>query len=164
VSENVELRKVVVGDLPTFFEHQQDDVANRMAAFTVADPTDRGAFDARWQRLLSADGVTKRTVLVDGRVAGSIMTWVDEGVTEVTYGLGREYWGRGIATRALREMLGIVTVRPIRARVAKDNVGSMRVLEKCGFTVVGEDAGFAHARGCETEEWILSLDDGAPSG
>ncbi|MDQ3660597.1 MAG: GNAT family N-acetyltransferase [Actinomycetota bacterium] len=29
---------------------------------------------------------------------------------------------------------------PLRAHVAKHNVGSLRVLEKCGFKIVGESA------------------------
>jgi RimJ/RimL family protein N-acetyltransferase len=52
--------------------------------------------------------------------------------------------------------------RPIYARVAKDNVASLRVLEKCGFTITGQAKGFANARGEEIEEWILELT--APGG
>jgi RimJ/RimL family protein N-acetyltransferase len=38
-----------------------------------------------------------------------------------------------------------------------DNVGSRRVLEKCGFTVIDEQAGFAPARGEEVAELLLEL-------
>jgi RimJ/RimL family protein N-acetyltransferase len=77
----------------------------------------------------------------------------------VTYWIGRQDWGQGIATRALKEFLtGIETTRPLSARAASDNAGSIRVLEKCGFTHVGVDRGFAHGRNEETEEAILRLD------
>ena len=47
--------------------------------------------------------------------------------------------------------------RPMYARVVKDNIASLRVLEKCGFTICGEGKGFAYARGEEVEEFILRL-------
>src|ERR671922_121773 len=73
--------------------------------------------------------------------------------------IGRSYWGQGVATRALKEFLTrIETTRPLYARAASDNAGSIRVLEKCGFTRVGVDRGFAHGRNEETEEVILRLD------
>jgi RimJ/RimL family protein N-acetyltransferase len=43
------------------------------------------------------------------------------------------------------------------ARVAQDNLGSRRILEKCGFQVIGETKGFANARGQEIEELLLVL-------
>ena len=49
---------------------------------------------------------------------------------------------------------------PLRsARVAKDNLGSRRVLEKRGFAIVGEARGFANARGEEIEELVLELQE-----
>jgi RimJ/RimL family protein N-acetyltransferase len=50
---------------------------------------------------------------------------------EVTYWLGRDFWGRGLATQALNRMLHLVVDRPILARAATDNIGSLRVLQKC---------------------------------
>ena len=47
------LRDVEPGDLTAFFEYQLDPAANHMAAFTAKDPTDREAFDARWERVLA---------------------------------------------------------------------------------------------------------------
>ncbi len=128
-----------------------------MAAFTSNDPEDRVAFDAHWTRIQANDDVFIRTIMVDGRVAGSVLSYVMEGDTEVSYWLGREFWGRGIATVALAEFLKLQTTRPIYARAAKDNVGSLRVLEKCGFRITGEDRGFANGRGQEIEEYVLEL-------
>lgn len=156
---DVLLREVVDDDLDVFFAHRQDPEADRMAAFTAKDPSDQDAFDAHWRKIRADESVTIRTVVVDGSVAGHVASYVDEvlGKLEVTYWLGREYWGRGVATNALRAFLAIVTERPIYGRAAGDNVGSLRVLKKCGFMLVGEDRGFSNARGMEVDELILEL-------
>lgn len=150
------LRDVVNDDLPIFFEHQLDREANDMAAFTAKDPTNQEAFTAHWQRILADETVIIQTIIFNGQVAGSVSSYEDEGKPEVTYWLGKEFWGKGIATGALKEFLAHHnTTRPIYARVAKDNLRSRRVLEKCGFTVIGESQGFANARGQEIEELLL---------
>ena len=153
------LRDVEDGDLDVLFAHWTDEEANRMAAFTAADPNDRAAFDARWARLRADPTVTNRTIADEGVVLGSIGSFDNEGRREVTYWLGREHWGRGYATRALTEFLrDVERTRPVYGACAHDNAASLRVLEKCGFRVVGEGSGFANARGEETRELILRLD------
>jgi RimJ/RimL family protein N-acetyltransferase len=155
---DIVLREVTADDLPIFFEQQRDPEANHMAAFTAKDPADRDAYMARWTRILGDQTASWRTILFEGRVAGSVSSYEDAGRREVTYWLGKEYWGRGVATRALAAYLErVVTLRPLYARAAKDNAASLRVLEKCGFTIVGEDKGFANARGAEVEEFVLIL-------
>jgi RimJ/RimL family protein N-acetyltransferase len=151
------LRDVTEGDLPVFFEHQLDADANHMAAFTAKDPSDGKAFAAHWNRILADETIVIKTVLLDGRVAGHVSSFEQSGEREVTYWLGREYWGRGVATAALREFLRHDATRPLYARAAKDNLGSIRVLQKCGFEISGEDRGFANARGEEIEEFVLTL-------
>ena len=152
------LRDVVNDDLPVFFVQQLDQEANYMAAFTAKDPTNREAFTAHWLRNLANETTINKTIIFDGQVAGSVASYEEEGRPEVTYWLGKEYWGKGIATLALKEFLSHYNKkRPIYARVAKDNPGSRRVLEKCGFTVIGESKGFANARGQEIEELLLEL-------
>jgi RimJ/RimL family protein N-acetyltransferase len=154
---DVVLREVAAADLPTFFEQQLDAGANYMAAFTAADPSDREAFMARWARLLADERIHKKSVTVDGRLAGHVVSFEQSGEREVSYWLGREFWGRGVASRALALFLEQEGTRPLYARAAKDNVASLRVLAKCGFEIVGEDKGYANARGAETEEFILRL-------
>jgi RimJ/RimL family protein N-acetyltransferase len=152
------LRNVVNDDLPLFFEYQLDQEANYMAAFTAKDPTNREAFMEHWHRILADEINIVQTILFNGQVAGSVSSYEEEGKPEVTYWLGKEYWGKGIATGALREFLAKKNqIRPIYARVAKDNPGSRRVLEKCGFKIIGESRGFANARGQEIEELVLEL-------
>jgi RimJ/RimL family protein N-acetyltransferase len=153
------LRDVVDGDLDVLFSHWTDPEANRMAAFTAADPYDRVAFDERWRRLRADPSLTVRAIEVDGAVAGSIGSWDGESGREVTYWLGREHWGRGLATRALGEFLATVErARPLHAATAADNVGSQRVLEKCGFRRSGTGRGFSNARGVEVDEVLFRLD------
>lgn len=157
-SPAVHLREVGDNDLSLFFEHQLHPAAIHMAAFTPRDPSDQQAFSERWSRLRADDTVFIRTVLCGGRVAGSVLKYEEDGRPEVSYWLGREFWGRGVATRALAAFLDLLPTRPLFARVAKDNIASLRVLEKCGFLVAGEDKGFAHGRGEEVEEFVLRLD------
>ncbi|CAL9574192.1 hypothetical protein SUDANB106_04913 [Streptomyces sp. enrichment culture] len=156
----VGLRETAPGDLPSLFRIQLDPEANRMAAFTVADPSDRAAFDARWERFLGDPGIVSRTVLLGGEVVGSAAVYPshdDPGAREVTYWIAREHWGRGVAGRALAALLAEHPHRPLYARAAKDNHGSLRVLEKCGFVRCGEDAAYAAARGETVEEYLLVL-------
>lgn len=161
-ADRVLLRPVQPADLTVFFEQQRDPAAARMAAFTARDPSDRKAFMAHWVRILADPNVTMRTVVYRGKVVGDVGRFLDRdfGHPEVTYWIGREYWGRGLATLALRAFLREETRRPIHARAAADNVASIRVLEKLGFVRVGSGRGFAYGRGQETDEAILRLDEG----
>ena len=153
------LREVRDTDLDVLFSHWTDPKANRVAAFAPADPSDREAFDERWRRIRESDDSTALVIEVDGKVVGSISGWTNEGEREVTYWIGREHWGRGIATRALAEFLADVErTRPIQASTADDNVGSQRVLEKCGFHRVGVRRAFATSRGEELDEVFFRLD------
>ena len=152
------LRIITLDDLPIFFEQQTDSDAIHMAAFTAKDPTDLKAFNAHWQRILAADTIIVRTIVWQEQVAGYVLSYEDEGKPEVSYWLGNAFWGKGLATRALSAFLADVNrKRPIYGRAAKDNIGSIRVLEKCGFQVIDETIGFANARGVEIEELILEL-------
>ncbi len=151
------LRPVTDADVPIFFEQVRDETARHMAAFVSKDPSDRAAFDAHWERIRGSDTVLVRTIVVEADVAGHIASFDRDGDHEVTYWLGRAYWGRGIATDALKAFLEEDPQRPMFGRVVKDSVGSRRVLEKCGFEVCGEDKGFAAGRGAEVEEYILRL-------
>ena len=160
MTKGVLLRDVIGSDLPIFFDQQLDPDANYMAAFTARDPTDRDAFTEHWTKILGDETITIQTILFNDHVAGFVASYKDEefGKLEVTYWIGKQYWGQGVATGALSEFLGQVQVRPMYARVVKDNVASLRVLEKCGFTICGADKGFADARGEEVEEFILRLE------
>jgi RimJ/RimL family protein N-acetyltransferase len=147
--DKVELRDVVESDLPVFYEHQLDPEATRMAAFVARD---RDSFMAHWTKILRDDTGKVRTVVVDGEVAGNVVSFELEGQRLVGYWIGKRFWGKGVATRALSAFLEHETDRPLYARVATSNVASIRVLEKCGFALSGREV---HADG--VEEIILEL-------
>jgi len=154
----VTIRRVDIEDLDVFFSHESDPGAIRMAAFTPKDPTDRSAFDAHWQRILADESVTVCAIIVDGEVAGNVGSYESDMGREVTYWIGRLFWGTGIATEALRQFLEIDERRPIHARVATDNQRSIRVLENNGFITTSTDEGFAHGRGEVVAEYVMALD------
>ncbi|MCW8140042.1 MAG: GNAT family N-acetyltransferase [Planctomycetota bacterium] len=154
---NVTLREVADDDLPVFFEHQRDPAYDHMAAFTRGDRDDRAGFMAHWAKIRADPTIVLRTILLDGQVVGSVGSFVMFGEREVTYGVGREHWGKGVATAALQQLLALLPERPLHARAAADNLGSLRVLAKCGFEVTGRDRGFAGARGQEVDEVVLRL-------
>jgi RimJ/RimL family protein N-acetyltransferase len=131
------LRAVERDDIDAFFEHQRDPEALRMAAFASRE---RAAFDAHWQRILDDEQVCARTIVADGSVAGHVVSWPDGDRSLVGYWVDREQWGKGIATRALRAYLDELEIRPLHALVATSNRPSIRVLEKCGFELVGKPA------------------------
>ena len=122
-----------------------------MAAFVGKDPKDKVAFDAHWDKILHSPQNTTRTIVAGGQVAGHIACYPDGENLEVTYWLGRDFWGRGLATQALNRMLHLVGDRPIFARAATGNIGSIRVLRKCGFKIIGKNKDFANGRGEDTE-------------
>jgi RimJ/RimL family protein N-acetyltransferase len=154
----VALRHIEDADLDALFEQQRDPESVRMAAFTPASPDDRPAFDEHMAKVRSSPDTTIRAVTDDGSLVGTVASFIFDGSTEVTYWIDRACWGRGIATRALSLFLGIVEVRPLYARAASDNGGSLRVLRKAGFTVIGTETSFANGRNVEIEETILRMD------
>jgi RimJ/RimL family protein N-acetyltransferase len=131
----VELRDIVEDDLPTLFRNQADPEASAMAAFPSRDWE---AFVAHQAKIGADPDTQQQTILVDGEVAGDIGSWQAEADRNVGYWIGRSFWGRGVATAALRAFLALETTRPLTAHVAVHNLGSRRVLEKCGFDVVRE--------------------------
>jgi RimJ/RimL family protein N-acetyltransferase len=126
----VRLRSVEDADIAVFFDHESDPEAAAMAAFPARD---RDRFAAHWARVRADDANLVRTIVADGAVAGYIGSWPDGGQQHLGYWIGREHWGRGVATEALAQLLAEVEVRPVYAHVAAHNAGSIRVLEKCGF-------------------------------
>jgi RimJ/RimL family protein N-acetyltransferase len=151
------LRPVEVSDLDAIFEQMRGPESVRMAAFTAEDPSDRSAFDAHMAKIMSSSENRLWAIIRDARLVGTIGSYISEGATEVTYWIDRACWGQGIATRALGLLLEEISVRPIRARAASDNVGSLRVLEKTGFHPIGTEVAFAPGRAAEIEETILEL-------
>ena len=155
---NVSLRPLDHRDLDTIYQPVTDPESVRMAAFTAEDQTDRRAFLNRMSRLRADTSSSNRVIDVDGAIAGTIASFRIDNQPEVTYWVDRAQWGKGIASAALQILLAETAERPVYARAASDNVGSLRVLEKAGFRRVGVNRDFARGRGEEIEETILRLD------
>jgi RimJ/RimL family protein N-acetyltransferase len=151
----VRLRSVDDGDLDVFFGHQSDPAAIEMAALPALD---KDQLVAHWARIRSDKNVVVRTIVADGRVAGSIGSWRLDGRSQLGYWVGRAHWGRGVATEALRQFVDEVSVRPLDAHVAAHNLGSIRVLEKCGFRRDHVQEATAPAPDDGVQEFIYVLD------
>ncbi len=154
----VELRKTQISDLDILFDYQADDEAGYMAAFVSNTWKDRDAYIAKWEKFLMDDSINSWTILHNGAIAGSIGTWVMDGEIQITYGIGKQFWGRGLATTAIELFLMDMDTRPLYGRAASDNIRSIKILEKAGFKKTGIDRGFALARNAEIEELIFRLD------
>ncbi len=153
----IKLRPTEIADLETLFQFQLDREGGYLAAFMPKDPTDKSGYINKYTKLLDDPTVNNQTILLDNVIVGSIAKFEMEGDAEITYWIDRKFWGKGIATSALKELLAIEKMRPIFARVAFDNIGSQKILEKCGFIKIGNDKGFANARQMEIEEFIYKL-------
>jgi RimJ/RimL family protein N-acetyltransferase len=154
MTPDITLREVRIADLPTFYAHQRDKEALRMADFPSRDWQ---PFDDHWRKNMAEPSNVMRTILYQGRVAGNLVCWQAGEERDIGYWLGREFWGKGIASKALAEFLTIVKERPLHAHVAKHNIGSIRVLERCGFLRIGE-AEVKLSDGAEaSEEFVYML-------
>lgn len=151
---NITLPLTELLDLETLFHFQADAESVYLAAFTPKDPTDKAYYIERYTGFLANPTIHMRTIKWNDQIVGSIAKFIIENDTEITYGINRAFWGKGIATKALQQFLELETTRPIFGRVAFDNVGSQKVMEKNGFVRIGEDTGFANARQAEIKEFI----------
>jgi len=130
------LRPVLETDLNILFEQQLDRDTIAVSAYPAKDS---GEFMRHWEGILKNKAIIAHTIIYKDKVAGHIICW-KEGKYEqrVGYWIGKQFWGRGIATSALQEFLAQVKIRPLYAEVANHNSASKRVLEKNGFTLLDE--------------------------
>lgn len=157
-TKTITLTETTADDLHLLFEFQLDEEANYLAAFTAKDISDKVAYLEKYTKHLADPTITMRTIKANDEIIGSVAKYMMEGDAEITYGIDKKYWRQGIASTALADFLKIELARPIFGRVAFDNYGSQKVLEKCGFIRIGSDRGFANARQAEIEEYIYKLD------
>ncbi len=120
-------------------------------AFFASTIGDRGEdFFARFDELLAArvaenaQGISLLFVLVDAshEVIGRINVLdIDQPeLTELGFRIAEQVQGKGVATRGVTEALdaaAILGVTGVMARAAASNVGSQRVLQRCGFAPTG---------------------------
>lgn len=151
------LKPTTLSDIEIQFGFQLDPEANYLAAFTQKDPFDKQAYMEKYSKFLTDDTIHPQTIWLDGVMVGSIAKYMMHGDAQITYWIDKAYWGKGIASAAVKAFLGIESARPIFGCTAFDNFGSQRVLEKAGFVRVGSDRGFANGRNAEVEEFIYKL-------
>ncbi|MEZ5945132.1 MAG: GNAT family N-acetyltransferase [Planctomycetaceae bacterium] len=129
----VRIRDVHPDDDERLFEFQLDPEANQQAAMS---PRSAVEYFAHCEHIHRDENVVAKAILLGDQLVGCVSCFPVEEQYFVGYRVGREYWGKGIATRALALLLQEVTVRPLQARVALTNTASIRVLQKCGFKPV----------------------------
>jgi len=151
----VTLRDVLDSDLPLFYKYQRNERAIEMTSYP---PRDLQAFQAHWDKIQANTAIIIQTILFNEQVAGHILCFEVNGEKEIGYWLGGDFWGKGVATEALRQFLKIITVRPLNAHIAQQNIGSRKVLEKCDFIVVGEGKWIPPTGTEEVDEYALQLE------
>tara|TARA_A100000171_G_scaffold52249_2_gene69746 strand:- start:672 stop:1142 length:471 start_codon:yes stop_codon:yes gene_type:complete len=129
-ADTVELREPVLDDFERIFPLTQDPAANTMAKIF---PRTREAFAKQWERMVHGDDTQTRLIVLEGEVVGCINSFQVEDETQVGYMIAQAHWGKGIGSRALKLFIELFEHRPLIAHVAKSNIGSCRILEKCGF-------------------------------
>src|SRR5215472_5742990 len=120
----ITLRTFADGDLDALFVWESDPRAVQMAAFTRADPSDRAAFDAHYERVRANPENTLLAIEAEGEFVGTVASFTFEGERNVSYWIAASRWGQGLATQGLRALLEIELTRPLFGRVAEHNVGS----------------------------------------
>ena len=108
---------------------------------------ERDEFDKHWAKILADETALTKTIVADGQVAGHIASFLRDGEREIGYWIDRALWGRGIGSEALSAFLCLEQRRPLYAGVARHNIASMRILQKCGFSLPDEEpeaAGESH--------------------
>jgi RimJ/RimL family protein N-acetyltransferase len=161
----ITLRALHDEDLDDLFRWESDPRAASMAAFTRADPADRAAFDAHYERVRSEPDNTNLAIEEDGVLAGMIASFTVEGERELTYWIDPLRWGRGVASGAVQIFLRLETRRPLFGRAAAHNLGSSKVLLRNGFIKIGDETSSADGVGEDVLEHIYRLDyDRRPAG
>jgi RimJ/RimL family protein N-acetyltransferase len=151
------IRKAQESDFEALYQLQLDPEYNRMAAFGAAVPEDRIAFMNHKNKISHDPSCLFYAIELDLEPIGTIGSFFFDGERDLGYGIAKEHWGKGLATRAVQAFVLIEPIRPLSARAAIHNLGSIRVLEKCGFAYVRSDHGFSDFLQTTVEERIFSL-------
>ena len=154
----IELEKTTLEDLETLFAFQTNKDGIWMAAFTVEDPSDKEFYMNKWTKIVVNPDIRMQTIRFDNKIVGSVIHFDVMEETNISYWIDQQYWGKGFATEGLKTFINDTTKRPLFARIAYDNYGSQKVVEKCGFLKIGTGKGFAKARQTEIEEFIYKFE------
>jgi RimJ/RimL family protein N-acetyltransferase len=157
MTETIQLLQTKKAHLEQLFLFQLDPEAIYQAAFTPTYATDKIAYLEKYNNHLKDPQINMKTIFIDNSIVGSVAKYVMHDNAEITYWIDKKFWGRGVASVALKKFLQSETTRPIFGCVAFDNIASQKVLEKCGFIKIGSDKGYANGRQAEIEEYIYKL-------
>lgn len=136
---NISLHPITEADLDILFEFENDPIANKMADFPARK---RKAFNAHWQqKILTNEKATAQGIWLDDVLVGNVLSWIntdpaaksDPQMRLVGYWIGREYWGQGIATKALEMFLKQFISTPVFAYIDKQNQASLALAYSNGF-------------------------------
>ena len=149
----VTLRDVTEADLPVFFEFERIQ-RERDGGVPGAGPRSvHAALDGEHlgqRHRAQTDGTARRRGRGEHAELGAVGRYARRILDRA------RLWGRGVATRALTLFLTEVDTRPLHAHVVNRNIGSVRVLEKCEFRIVGEET--VEEPGVRIVEVILRLE------
>ena len=98
----INLTQTTLDYLKLLFHFQLDKDAIHLAAFTNKDSKDEIAYVERYSKYLTDPSINMLTIKVNNIVVGSISKFVMENEPEITYWIDRKFWGRGIASNALK--------------------------------------------------------------
>lgn len=97
------------------------------------------------EKVIGAEPIVNLAIDLDGLAIGGIGIGLNADVyimsAEISYWIGEPFWGQGIATEAIRQMVEYTfyyfDIVRIYAEVFENNKSSMRALEKNGFYLEG---------------------------
>lgn len=143
--DNLALRDMTAADFPAYSAMLSDFEVVKMS-ISHPWPPEPTYIRQRFEQPNEAQRFVK-VITENGQFAGQI------GLTdgELGYLLAQPFWGRGIATWAVRQILAqgfeILGLERIIAGTWEDNPASIAVLKKCGFRKTGEEVLYCKPRG-----------------
>lgn len=132
-------------------------------------PSPYGLPDAEWfiRDCMAREGTGQlcRAIVVGGEAVGSISVLRGADVyrksAEIGYWLGRDFWGQGLTTEAVkrmcREAFDAWDIVRIHAEVFAPNAASRRVLEKAGFSLEGTRRAAVYKNGQVLDACVYAL-------
>ncbi|MFC4231639.1 GNAT family N-acetyltransferase [Parasediminibacterium paludis] len=141
----VTIRQWVSTDLPNLVLYANNiNIWNNLRNYFPTPYTEADAI-AWLEKTIDASPIVNLAIDIDGQAIGGIGLILNSDVyvmsAEIGYWLGEPFWGQGIATEAVRQMVDYTfyyyDIVRLYAEVFEINKASMRVLEKNGFYLEG---------------------------
>ena len=134
----------------TVYENSQDDDTRRFVPDEVYNSVEeaREAIEFLMSRYESTDGPFVYPVITnnEGKNIGYVqLCKLDEGTWEIGYHIAKNFTGKGYATEAVKAFLSAMAkklnIKEVYGICLAENLASVRVLEKCGFTKIYQGRG-----------------------